>query len=67
MFSQFFASLQQDAKLFLFFPHPMRPLSGYFHQGSTARTPILRGRERFSGTPFVTVFGGAWTLTPMFS
>ena len=33
MFSQFFASLQQDAKLFFIFPHPMRPLSGYFHQG----------------------------------
>lgn len=66
MFSQFFASLQQDAKLFYFSPS-YAPSFGLFSSRSTARTPILRGRERFSGTPFVTVFGGAWTLTPMFS
>ena len=66
MFSQFFASLQQDAKLFLFFPILCALFRAIFIKVYSPY-PNFAGKERFSGTPFVTVFGGAWTLTPMFS
>ena len=41
MFSQFLRPCSRMPNFFIF-PHPMRPLSGYFSSRSTARTPILR-------------------------
>lgn len=65
MFSQFLRPCSRMPNFFIF-PHPMRPLSGYFHQGLQP-VPQFAGKGKILWHTFRYGFGGAWTLTPMFS